>query len=225
VQARHVKLSAIISVDDDISKPSDHLVDIAIRAASQARSVSMSSVVERMKAPPFYPNVWPGEHYKLLAGLVSIVQPRVVVEIGTATGLSALAMRDYLPNGARLITFDIIPWDKFSDTCLCAEDFTNGAITQLIGDISDPRVMSQHADVFQSADIIFMDGPKNGSFERVLLERLAKIDLPKTALLVLDDIRVWNMLSIWRDIKRPKLDITSFGHWSGTGLIEWSDIN
>ncbi len=36
-----------------------------------------------------------------------------------------------------------------------------------------------------------------------------------------DDIRVWNMLEIWRGIRRPKLDLTSFGHWSGTGLVDY----
>ena len=28
-------------------------------------------------------------------------------------------------------------------------------------------------------------------------------------------------LRIWRAIARPKLDVTSFGHWTGTGLVEW----
>jgi hypothetical protein len=36
-----------------------------------------------------------------------------------------------------------------------------------------------------------------------------------------DDIRLMNLLSIWRGIQRPKMDITSFGHWSGTGLVDW----
>lgn len=222
VQARHVELSAIVSADDDHSKPSDRLLAVALQAAGQARSISMSAVVEKMTRPPYYPNVWPGEHYKLLAGLVSVCQPRVVVEIGTATGLSALAMREALPTGARLVTFDIISWNEFPDTCLRGGDFTNGTLTQVIGDVSDPSVMRQHAGVFQAADIIFADGPKDGRFERVLLNQLADIDLPKGPLLILDDIRVWNMLAIWREIRRPKLDITSFGHWSGTGLVDWA---
>lgn len=61
----------------------------------------MASIVARMKRAPYYPDVWPGEHYKLLAGLVLECRPRVVIEIGTATGLSALAMRQHLPAGAR----------------------------------------------------------------------------------------------------------------------------
>ena len=36
-----------------------------------------------------------------------------------------------------------------------------------------------------------------------------------------DDIKMHTMLKFWRDLPLPKLDITSFGHWSGTGLAEW----
>ena len=36
-----------------------------------------------------------------------------------------------------------------------------------------------------------------------------------------DDIKELNMLGTWRAITRPKLDITSFGHWTGTGLVHW----
>ena len=41
---------------------------------------------------------------------------------------------------------------------------------------------------------------------------------------VFDDIRQWTMLAIWRAVQRPKLDLTSFGHWSGTGLIDWQPV-
>jgi hypothetical protein len=30
------------------------------------------------------------------------------------------------------------------------------------------------------------------------------------------------MLDIWYNLDKPKLDLTSFGHWSGTGLVEWN---
>jgi predicted O-methyltransferase YrrM len=221
LRARHVEYSAIVSLDDDPAKPSDRLIDLALRAAHAAQSISMAAVVARMTQPPYYPDVWPGEHYRLLAGLVSVCQPQVIVEIGTSTGLSALAMRQLMPSGARLITFDVIPWDKFPDTCLRTEDFENGALMQMIGDVSDSHVMRQHEDLFRSADIIFADGPKDGRFERLLIDRLMELKLPQRPLLVFDDIRLWNMLAIWRNIKRPKLDVTSFGHWSGTGFVDW----
>ena len=71
--------------------------------------------------------------------------------------------------------------------------------------------------------MIFVDGPKDGKFESVLMDRFQEIGLPQKPLLVLDDIRVWNMLSIWRNLRLPKLDVTSFGHWSGTGFVDWTD--
>lgn len=222
VRARHVERSLIASVDDDPAKPSERLLDLALQAASRARSVSMSTVVARMTQPPYYPDVWPGEHYKLLAGLVAVCQPKVVIEIGTATGSSALAMRQSLPVGARLITFDITPWDAFPDTCLRMADFDDGSLSQIIGDVSDPRVMHQHEGLFRAADVIFADGPKDGVFERVFLDRLMELGLSRRPLLVLDDIRLWNMLAIWREIRQPKLDVTSFGHWSGTGFVDWT---
>jgi len=30
------------------------------------------------------------------------------------------------------------------------------------------------------------------------------------------------MLKIWRDIQEPKMDMTSFGNWTGTGFVEWN---
>lgn len=222
VSARHVEQSLIVSLDDDPAKPSERLLDLALQASSKARSVSMSTVVARMTEPPYYPDVWPGEHYKLLAGLVAVCQPKVVIEIGTATGLSALAMKQSLAVGARLVTFDITPWDQFPDTCLGTADFADGSLSQIIGDVSDPDVMHQHEALFRAADIIFADGPKDAVFERVFLERLMELGLSRNPLLVLDDIRLWNMLAIWRDIRLPKLDVTSFGHWSGTGFVDWT---
>jgi hypothetical protein len=41
-------------------------------------------------------------------------------------------------------------------------------------------------------------------------------------ILVLDDTRLLNMIDVWRLIRSPKLDLTSFGHWSGTGLVDMS---
>lgn len=222
VRARHIEYSAIVSLDDDGAWPSDRLLDLALRAASRARTVSMAGVVARMKQPPYYPDVWPGEHYKLLAGLVLEARPGTVIEIGTATGLSALAMLRHLPPGGRLTTFDIRAWDTFADTCLKAEDFADRSLSQIIGDVSDPAVFASHVELFHAADLIFVDGPKDGRFERIFIDRLGDAGLSRHPVVVFDDVRVWNMLAVWREIRMPKLDLTSFGHWSGTGLVDWT---
>jgi predicted O-methyltransferase YrrM len=221
VRARHAEYSVILSADDEPAQPSDRLLDLALCASQRARKADLSSVVSRMSKPPFYPDVWPGEHYKLLAGLVAEIDPGVVVEIGTATGLSALAMLTTLGEAACIHTFDILPWERFPDTCLTRADFATDRLNQIVSDVGDYREMERHAKVFRAADLIFVDGPKDGSFEARFLANLERLGGSKATLLVLDDIRVWNMLQIWRDIRKPKLDVTSFGHWSGTGLVEW----
>ena len=61
--------------------------------------------------------------------------------------------------------------------------------------------------------------PKDGKVEPALFDNFATIGLKEGAVLVLDDIRMLVMLPLWRRIALPKIDLTSFGHWSGTG---WS---
>jgi hypothetical protein len=56
------------------------------------------------------------------------------------------------------------------------------------------------------------------------MEQFYKIGIKDNAILIFDDIRVWNMLEFWREIRMPKLDLTSFGHFSGTGVVQWKNI-
>jgi predicted O-methyltransferase YrrM len=219
---RHAEYSVLASLDDDPAGPSDRLIDISLRAIDHARHADMSSISKRMAAPPYYPEIWPGEHYKLLAGLVAAQQPRRVVEIGTAQGWSALALRSNLPPGSELVTFDIVPWTEMGNTAFRDSDFEEGNLRQILGDLSNKGFFAQCADQLSSCDLLFVDAPKDGIFELKFLENLSTIQLPPNVLVVFDDIRLWNMLKIWREIKRPKLDLTSFGHWTGTGLVDWN---
>ena len=82
--------------------------------------------------------------------------------------------------------------------------------------------MERYRALFQSADIVFVDGPKDGMSEYKFLQNLNVLDGAAQPLLIFDDTRLLNMVDVWRKINRPKLDITSFGHWSGTGLVDWN---
>lgn len=219
---RHFELSLISSCDDEPAQPSGKLVDVAMQSVAAARTIQLPHVSARVPQPPLWPDVWPGEHYRLLAGLIDVMQPKVVVEIGTYTGLSALAMMAHLPAASKLVTFDILPWDTIPHSHLVRTDFADGRLQQVIADLADPESFEQHLPLLQQADLIFVDGPKNVTFEETFLRHLEGCSLPKQPLLVFDDIRLWNMLRIWRGINRPKLDLTSFGHWSGTGLVDWT---
>jgi hypothetical protein len=70
---------------------------------------------------------------------------------------------------------------------------------------------------------MFVDAAKDGAFEVDLLRSFRRVGLRQGTRLVFDDIRLWNMLSFWRHLELPKLDLTSFGDFTGTGLAEWVD--
>jgi hypothetical protein len=55
-----------------------------------------------------------------------------------------------------------------------------------------------------------------------LVRGFEAVGLQREPVVMFDDIRLWNMLPFWQEIDRPKLDLTSFGHWSGTGLVDYA---
>ncbi len=134
--------------------------------------------------------------------MVAVLAPRLVIEIGTAEGLSALTLKKYLQPGGQLVTFDLIPWREYPGSVLVPGDFAGGRLKQRIGDLADSGVFQQHADLLTAADLLFVDAPKDGRFEPAFLKNLGGLSR-SAPLVVLDDIRVWNMLSTWRAIITP----------------------
>jgi predicted O-methyltransferase YrrM len=203
-------------------QPGPELTALALEAARYASAIHLPTLVERALAvsSPFaaWAEAFPGEHYRLLAGLARSLRPRLAVEVGTFTGASALALLSEMPAEARLVTYDVIPWGQIPQTLLEAEDFAGGRLEQRVGDLGGGGYWSSQRDLFLAADLIFLDGPKDGVFEPLMLERLAALAPTARFVLVVDDIRFLDMLGPWDRFPAPKLDMTSFGHWSGTGL-------
>jgi predicted O-methyltransferase YrrM len=153
------------------------------------------------------------------------LQPKLVVEVGTGGGLSALVIAAHLPSGARLVTYDVFHWQNPSadwPSYLRGEDFSEGRVEFRQADLSNPEQFATNLRLLEEADLLFIDASKDGVFEDALLARLETVAFRRPPIVMLDDIRLWNMLATWRRISRPKLDLTSFGHWSGTGLVDWN---
>lgn len=224
VRVRHAEYSMLFSADGAPGRPSARLIDVALAGINAARSQDLTTIEARLKGrfpfPDHLVQVWPGEHYKLLAGLVETLQPKTIVEIGTAEGMSALALKKNLPSGGKVITFDIIPWRSYPNSCLEPADLEDGALRQEVADLGDAEVLQRYRAVLADADLLFIDAAKDGRLERRLIANLETVGFRGVPLVVFDDIRVWNMLAIWYELTWPKLDITSFGHWAGTGICE-----
>ncbi len=220
-KARHVKRTLLFSPDDDPGKPSRELIDLVLHASRLARDIDVSDISERMPSEPAWTEFWPGEHYRLLAGIVQILHPKTVIEIGTFTGLSALSLLKFMPSDAKLYTFDLIDWREIPGSYLREEDFADGRLVQVLADLADKEAMKEHADKLKDAPFLFVDGPKDKKFEPAFLENLREVPFEDEPFLLFDDIKDWNMLKIWREITMPKMDVTSLGHWTGTGMLQW----
>ena len=211
--------SAVSSVVDQLPPPTDELVRLLLAAADHARNIDLDSVARRgSNEQAAWVRLWPGEHYRLLAGLVEALQPKLVVEVGTFEGLGSLALLNRLPANGRLVSFDIVPWREIPGCVLTEDDFADGRLVQEIGDLSDKDVFGRHHQLLQDAELVFLDAPKDGRFEPEFLRLAVPVWNGGRRALVVDDVRLLPMLQLWRDLPFPKLDATSLGHWSGTGL-------
>ncbi len=191
------------------------LVDLVLDAAASAADWDLRSVIDRHPGRTEV-DVWPGEHYKLLPALARSWGAKTVVEVGTYRGASALALSTE-PSIEQIVTFDLLPWSQFDPTYLTTSD-VGARIQQELGDLADPSVFALHAPLINSAEMLFIDAPKDGVFEPRFVELLLRASPSVDQLVVFDDIRVLTMIELWRGLPLEKLDATSLGHWSGTGL-------
>ena len=109
---------------------------------------------------------------KLLTLLCRLLQPRTVVEIGTYSGYSALAMAAGMPEGSRIFTFEINdeqedftrPWLENSPWRAKVD------IRMVIGDI-----LQAEDQVPEGIDLAFVDGNKRDylAYYEFLLPRLS----------------------------------------------------
>lgn len=220
VEAADKRYSAVFSADQQPGKPSEWLLQLSLDCISQAFQTDLSDISSRIRGVQ-YTEIYPGEHYKLLAAVIKVLQPRSVLEIGTHLGYSALTMKKFLPAAGCIHTFDIIPWNQFADTILQESDFGTQLI-QSTDDLTQWEAVQKNRDLIENADIIFLDALKDGKQEYAFLKNFSQLQFKNKCLFIFDDIRLWNMLDIWYHIDKPKQDLTSFGHWSGTGFVEWS---
>lgn len=207
---------------DGNGRPNNRLIDVALESVKHARTQDLSGISGRITIETVWTEIWPGEHYKLLAGMVDFLQPKCVIEIGTFRGLSALAMKHALSGDGVIYTFDVVPYDRIEGHIFRDDDFLDHRLVQVIDDLTDPTVVDKHRAKLEAADLIFVDAAKDGRMEQMFLDNFNRLRFSGNPIVVFDDIRLWNMMKIWNAITRPKLDLTSFGHWSGTGLIDWN---
>ncbi len=216
-KTRHFEPSIIYAPNE--VKPNDFLINLISKALLIAWAEEIDAVNPDL-TDGVYCNIFPGEHYRLLKAIAKILNPKKIVEVGTYTGMGARALLQGQSQGS-VYTYDIFPWTHF-ESHLTQKDFDNGKVIQILADLSNQAEFDKNLDLLNEAEIIFIDGPKDGVFEYQLLPLLKRLKPKENKLLILDDIRFVNMVDLWISIQSPKLDASSLGHWSGTGMIDIS---
>ena len=194
-----------------------NLLTTGLRAASLAQAVDLSLLISRCNTPEQrqWASEWPGEHYRLLPAIAKELKAEVAIEVGTHTGMGSVAL---LAGAERVITYDIASWRTVPYSVLREEDFSSGRVEQRLGNLADERFFAQELETLRRAQLIFVDGPKDRNFEPTFTARMTTGLRASGIVVVYDDIRVLNMLGFWDRLQLPRVDLTSLGHWSGTGL-------
>jgi len=143
------------------------------------------------------------EHYRLLMYVSSIFSKEKLFDIGTNKCMSAAAMSYSMKN--HIITYDIIkliPINPF----LPRTEYVLGDCTK------DKRILE--------SPFMFFDVDHDGKFEKIFYDFLKENNYK--GLIMCDDILLEGAMTEWWDsITEDKYDISSKGHWSGTGLIHF----
>lgn len=218
-QSRHAEISYFASIDDDTEYLDYDLLKKSTSWIEIAMKINLNT--NHLKPDSKFYNQFPGEHYRLLSAICISEKPKNIVDIGTFTGMSSRVFLDH--STANIHTLDIIKWSKF-DSHLSNDDFESGRIVQILDDLTYKNNFEKNKNIFKNSDLIFLDGPKNIVFENNLKEYLQNLEfVSKKRYLVVDDIRFPNMFNFWRSISSPKIDLTSFGHFTGTGVVDISN--
>ena len=153
-----------------------------------------------------YMNLPSGEHYKFLSYLSHKLKNALIFDIGTNYGGSALALADNPMN--KVVTYDVVSMNQIKGPVENIEVKIGNAL-------EDRRLLK--------ADVILLDTMHDGTFENEVYNYL--LANKYEGILILDDIHLNPaMEKFWSGIKERKIDLTSAGHLTGTGLVDFSGI-
>lgn len=145
------------------------------------------------------------EHYRLLIHLSKCFSNILIGDLGTNRGASAIALSQNLEN--TVYSLDIVDC-KESPIDLPNVEFQIGNFK------TDAGIQSK----IMSCSLILLDLDHEYTNEAWIYNFLCQNDWK--GVMVCDDIHYFQALHrFWDEVRHPKLDISKYGHSSGTGII------
>ncbi len=157
-------------------------------------------------------------YYQWLALLVKTVRPNLILELGSAFGLSALMMFSELSETARLISCDLVKQLDFVPSHV----FNDPRLRFCFGNDLNLNIFNDDLPI--GIDILFIDTAH--TFSQVSAEwNIYQHLCNPGAIVVLDDIRMNDMFNFWESLPYPKLELTQECHVSGFGIFSYTPGN
>ena len=157
------------------------------------------------------------EHFRLLAYLSSLFRDSTIINIQTNGGYEALAL-SYEPTNT-VLSFG--PTHNIANPAIQSRE----NIRLYSENILDPTIREKWRNTFLQSAFIFVDiEPHDGHVEYALYQYLT--DIGYTGFIVYDDI--WYFKSMRNDLwykipEKQRYDLTEVGHWSGCGVVSFSN--
>jgi len=158
------------------------------------------------------------EHYRLLISLTRQFNNASFLDLGTSHGASAFCLAANPTN--KVLSLDVDKNNKHVDVWGELYFKFPSNITFNIDD-----AVELATSFYDNYDIIMLDISHNGADERQIYDRICESSF--SGLLIMDDInykRFPELNYTWKNIKnRTKVEL-HYGHYSGTGLIPFDNI-
>jgi predicted O-methyltransferase YrrM len=158
------------------------------------------------------------EPYRLLFFLAQQFNNSTIIDLGTSNGASALALSANKTN--QIYSFDIT--DRCETSFLQSKNNFEKTPSFPNVDFIVTQDFTKYIDLFLKSPFIYLDIAHDGTWENILIDLLIKNNYK--GIMVLDDIHAFpEMKILWNKLTFNKVDITRYGHWSGTGLVDFSN--
>jgi len=179
-------------------------MEITYEDVNSTDLIDLSKLIRNDEHRGYFLDVAGREHYKFLAYFSTLFNNSTLLDIGTNRGCSSLAMAYNTTN--TIHSFDLYELKELHSQ-------PNNIIYYI-----DNILKDAYTELILSSPFILLDTFHDGSFEREFHNYLKEIGYK--GYLMLDDIKLNDeMKKYWDWIDEEKYDISSIGHWSGTGLV------
>ena len=153
------------------------------------------------------------QEYRLYSYLSTLFNNITILDIGTLNGRSAISLSHNENN--KVISYDIMDCIKNLDHKIYTKSNIEFRIKNVLDDLNK--------EFIKNIKIIMIDIDHFYIIEKMIIDKLKELDYD--GIILLDDIihpsqkEFEAMQKLWNEIQDEKYNITKYGHWSGTGLI------